>query len=175
MKLETERLYLRELTPEDFDALFEIFSDPETMQHYPQPFDKAKVHAWIDWNRENYRVFGFGLWAVVLKETDKIIGDCGITMQNINGKIKPEIGYHIHKACWRRGFGSEAAQACRDWLFQNTPFQMVFSYMKYTNTASSSTALANGMHFVEEFENETDKVSKVYGISRTEWERLEHN
>lgn len=43
-------------------------------------------------------MFGFGLWAVVLKETGELIGDCGLTMQNVDGVILPEIGYHIAKA-----------------------------------------------------------------------------
>lgn len=172
MRLVTERLVLREMTEQDFEPLFQILSDPETMRHYPQPFNEAKVHHWISWNQENYWVFGFGLWAVVLKDTGKLIGDCGITMQNIAGQIKPELGYHVHKEHWRKGYGSEAARACRDWAFNNTPFQMLFSYCKYTNTASSATALANGMHFVGEFENEADKISKVFSISREEWQQL---
>lgn len=172
MVLETERLILRELTAQDFDPLYQILSDPETMQYYPKPFDEAKVRYWIEWNRENYRVFGFGLWAVTLKETGELIGDCGITMQNINGKIKPEIGYHIRKDHWRKGFASEAARKCRDWLFENTPFQKVFSYMKYTNVGSYSTAEANGMRLIEEYPNEVDTISKVYAISREDWKRL---
>lgn len=172
MRLETNRLILREFSTEDFDALYEILSDPETMRHYPKPFDESKVRYWIEWNLENYRVFGFGLWAVVLKETGRLIGDCGITMQNIDGKIKPEIGYHIHKSCWRRGYASEAARKCLDWAFENTPFQMLFSYMKHTNVASYSTAVSNGMRLIGEFENEADKISKVYAISRSEWEAL---
>ncbi len=67
------------------------------MEHYPKPFDADKVRSWIQWNIENYKTFGFGLWAVVMKESGQIIGDCGITMQNIHGKIKSEIGYHINK------------------------------------------------------------------------------
>lgn len=172
MILETERLILRELTADDFSDLFAVLSDPETMRHYPKPFDEEKVRNWIAWNRENYRVFGFGLWAVTLKDTGELIGDCGITMQNINTQIKPEIGYHIRRDHWRKGYASEAAQKCRDWLFENTPFQMVYSYCKYTNTASGATALANGMRFVGEFENEADKISKVFAISRDEWEGL---
>lgn len=172
MQLETERLILREFTSSDFDSLYEILSDSETMQHYPKPFDEAKVRYWIDWNLENYQIYGFGLLAVVLKETGKLIGDCGITMQNINGKIKPEIGYHIHKAHQRKGYAKEAARACRDWVFENTPFNMVFSYTKYTNTGSSSTAIANGMQYIGEFANEADGISKVYGITRKEWEQL---
>ena len=95
--IETERLSLRELTPEDFMPLYEIVSDPETMQHYPAPFDEERTRGWISWNMENYRRYGFGLWAVVLKETGEFIGDCGISIQNIDGEMLPEIGYHIHK------------------------------------------------------------------------------
>ena len=95
--IETERLRLREYMPDDFDALYEIVSDPETMAHYPAPFDEARARRWIDWNLENYAQYGFGLWAVVLKKTGAFIGDCGITLQNIDGEMLPEIGYHIHR------------------------------------------------------------------------------
>ena len=70
-------------------------SDKETMVHYPKPFDEEKVRSWIQWNLENYAKYGFGLWAVVLKKTGEMIGDCGVTIQNIDGELLPEIGYHI--------------------------------------------------------------------------------
>ena len=88
--IETERLILREYKTDDFDALYEIMSDVETMQHYPAPFDEARTRRWIEWNLENYARYGFGLWAIVLKETGKFIGDCGITIQNIDGEKLPE-------------------------------------------------------------------------------------
>lgn len=50
MVIETERLRLREYTHEDFPALFEIFSDPETLRHYPKPFDEKCTKDWIEWN-----------------------------------------------------------------------------------------------------------------------------
>lgn len=135
MQLETERLVLRELTSLDFDALYAVLGDSDIMQHYPYTFDETRVRRWIQKNQERYHVFGFGLWAVVLKETGELIGDCGLTMQNVDGVILPEIGYHIAKAHQRRGYAREAARACRDWAFQSTPFQMLFSYMKQSNTA----------------------------------------
>ena len=85
MRIETNRLILRDYTMDDYEALYEIMSDPETMQHYPKPFDEEKVRSWIQWNLDNYQKYGFGLWAVTLKETDEFIGDCGITLQNIDG------------------------------------------------------------------------------------------
>lgn len=170
MQLETERLILRELTMADFDALYEILSDPETMIHYPKPFDQEKVKYWIDWNLENYQTFGFGLWAVVLKENGQMIGDCGITMQNIHGKIKPEIGYHIHKRYQNQGYATEAAIRCKQFVFENTPFNRVYTYMKYTNVGSYRVALKNGMKLVEEFEDPVNTKTRVYAITRKEWE-----
>lgn len=171
MQLETERLILREYTMDDFDDLYEILSDEETMKHYPAPFDRDKVKNWIRWNRDNYDTFGFGLWAVVLKENGKMIGDCGITMQTINGKIKPEIGYHINKKYQKRGYATEAAAKCKNYIFENTPFNIIYSYMKYTNVGSYSVALKNGMQLVEEFEDNVNVITKVYAIVRKEWEK----
>lgn len=169
--IETGRLLLREFKLEDFDALFKILSDPETMQHYPKPFDQERTKRWIEWNIENYEKYGFGLWAVVLKETDEFIGDCGITMQIIDGESLPEIGYHINKKYWKKGFGSEAARAVRDWAFENTQFNCLYSYMKYTNIGSYSTAISNGMTKLKEYPDEKNTISYAYAITREEWEK----
>lgn len=170
--IETKRLILREYTWEDFSALYEIFSDPETMQHYPAPFDEEKTRNWIQRNMNRYREYGFGLWAVVLKESGKVIGDCGLTIQNIDGEQLPEIGYHIHKDCQKKGYGSEAARAVRDWAFENLPYDTIYSYMKYTNIGSYSTALANGMKFIKEYPDPVNQFSRAYAITRAEWEAI---
>ena len=68
MMIETERLLLREYTMDDFDALYEIMSDAETMQHYPAPFDEARTKRWIEWNLENYAWYGFGLYCKYTNE-----------------------------------------------------------------------------------------------------------
>lgn len=167
--IETERLLLREYTIGDFDALYEIMSDSETMQHYPAPFDAEKTGNWISRNLENYEKYGFGLWAVVLKETNEFIGDCGITIQNIDGDMLPEIGYHIHKNYWRQGFAKEAARAVLDWVFENTHYDAIYSYMKYTNTASCSTAASIGMRKIKEYSDPDNIISYVYAVKRSEW------
>ena len=169
MQIETKRLILRELNENDFAALHAILSDPETMQYYPAPFDEEKTRGWIARNQNNYDELGFGLWAVVLRETDELIGDCGVTMQPIHGKIRPEIGYHIHKDHQRRGYASEAAKACMDYVFEHTPFNIAYSYMKYTNAASYGVALKNGMRFIEEYDDPVNVRTRVYAIPRAQW------
>lgn len=173
MKLETTRLILCEMTMEDFPALYNVLADSDIMQHYPYTFDETRVRAWIERNVERYKIFGFGLWAVCLKETGEMIGDCGLTMQNINGFIRPEIGYHIRADQQRKGYAREAAIAVRDWTFRNTPFNMVYSYMKYTNIPSAKCAESWGCHFVEEFADSINERTLVYAISREEWEKIE--
>ena len=172
MILTTERLHLREMTPDDFDALRKVLADPAIMQHYPYAFDDARVKGWIARNIDRYRIFGFGLWAVCLKETGEMIGDCGLTMQLIGDQIKPEIGYHIRADHQRMGYATEAAKAVRDWAFENTPFNILYSYMKHTNTPSCKTAMAYGCRQVDEFPDEVNEITKVYAVTREEWLKL---
>lgn len=171
MTIETERLILRDMTENDYDSLHAILTDPETMQHYPKPYDDAGVHRWLSWTADNYARHGFGLWAVTLKETGEFIGDCGITMQPIHGQWLPEIGYHFNKRFWRRGYASEAAAACIRVAFEQFSFPAVYSYMSHTNEASYCTAMKCGMTFVEEYEDSDNERLRVYRIDRETWEK----
>lgn len=172
MRIETERLFLREMTTDDYDALYAVLADADIMCHYPYAFDEARVRGWVDRNIARYREHGFGLWAVCLKATGEMIGDCGLTLQNINGELLPEIGYHIRRDCQRRGYAKEAAAAARDWAFENTDFPALYSYCKYTNAPSYRTAEAIGMHFVQEYPDDANGVTHVSGMTRGDWERI---
>ena len=169
MIIETDRLILREYTMDDLENIYKILSCPITMSHYIKPYDYDGAKRWINWCINSYKENGFGLWAMILKETNTFIGDCGLSLQNIDGDICPEIGYHIHKSYWRKGFGSEAARAVRDWAFENTEYDCLYSYMKYTNVGSYSTAIANGMKKVKEYPDDKNKISYAYAITREEW------
>lgn len=169
MIIETERLFLREMTEDDFESLYKVLADSDIMQHYPYTFDEIRVKGWINKNIERYQLFGFGLWAVCLKDTGEMIGDCGLTIQSINGQQKPEIGYHIRGDQQRKGYAKEAATAVRDWAFKNTEFPYLYSYMRYSNVASWSTAASIGMKKSEEYEDSVDGILYVYAISRDLW------
>ena len=171
MQIETPRLLLREMTEADRDALAAILTDAETMKYYPKPYDDAGVRRWLDWTFDNYAKHGFGLWAVTLKDTGEFIGDCGITMQPINGQWLPEIGYHINKRYWRQGYASEAAAACIRVAFERFDFPAVYSYMNAENEPSWRTAMKNGMAFVEEYDAPDGERLRVYRLDRAEWER----
>ena len=164
--LETSRLFLREMNIDDFDALYKVLADRDIMQHYPYTFDEKRVSDWIERNMNRYYDNGFGLWAVCLKDTGEMIGDCGLTLQNIEGEMLPEIGYHIRADHQRKGYAKEAAAAVRDWAFANTDYPALYSYCKYTNVGSYKTAESIGMHFEKEYPDPENKITHVSVISR---------
>jgi RimJ/RimL family protein N-acetyltransferase len=93
MKLETNRLILREMTPEDLPALSEILQDDQTMLAYEGAFSDAEVVDWLNRQLDRYQSDGFGLWAVLLRDSNKLIGQCGLTWQEAAGEKVLEIGY----------------------------------------------------------------------------------
>ncbi len=94
--IETERLLIRKMNMNDYEALKLILCDPVTMQFWPKPFSPEQVKNWINRNVENYKKYGFGRWIVELKNSREIIGDCGFLILEIDGKIENDLGYIIY-------------------------------------------------------------------------------
>ena len=146
MILETERLYLREMTEDDFPALCLMLQDPEVMYAYGHAFSDEEAHQWLDKQLDNYLRDGFGLWAMILKESGEMIGQCGLTWQDVGaGAPVLEVGYLFLRAHWHQGFATEAARACRDWAFSILRAPRVHSVIRDTNVASQRVAQRNGM------------------------------
>ena len=145
MILETERLLLREFVPGDVDALAAVLSDPETMRYYPAVLDRDGVAAWIERNRRRYTDAGHGLWAMVSKSSGEVIGDCGLTRQTVEEVDEIEIGYHVRRNLWGRGYASEAAGACRDYGFERLGAERLISLIRPENVPSRRVAEKVGL------------------------------
>jgi ribosomal-protein-alanine N-acetyltransferase len=143
--VETSRLILREFSLRDVHALARVLSDPETMRFYPAPFDRNGVEGWIARNQKRYAEEGHGLWAMVLKTDSQLVGDCGLTLQDVDGARELEIGYHVRRDFWRQGLATEAARACRDYGFARLPAERLISLIRPENLASRHVAEKNGM------------------------------
>jgi len=168
--LETERLSLRELEPGDVDALAGVLSDPIAMQYYPAPFERERVVAWIDWARASYEANGFGLLAVIRRSDGRFLGDCGPMLQPVEGRLTPEIGYHIVRAEQGRGYATEAARACLEWVFDRTSYDTVCSLVSPENVPSRAVA-AKVHHSMRELTWEkTGRPTCLYLSSRTSWD-----
>lgn len=143
--LETKRLYLREMDNTDFESLCRILQDEEVMYAYEGAFSSQEVQEWLNRQILRYKKFGFGLWAAILKETNEMIGQCGLTMQPWKDQEVLEIGYLFQKLYWHKGYAFEAAQACKKYAFETLNADEVCSIIRDTNTASQNIALSNGM------------------------------
>ena len=163
--LETHRLVLREFQHEDLDALAAILCDRETMRYYPVSLDTPAVADWIQRNRTRCANDGHGLWAMILKSTRELIGDCGLVRQSVDAVDEIEIGYHVRRDLWNQGYASEAARACRDHGFANLKVTRLISLIRPENLASRRVAEKNGMTIWKEV-TKVDLLHYVYAIKR---------
>jgi ribosomal-protein-alanine N-acetyltransferase len=163
--LETDRLFLRQLTLDDHPALKSVLGDAETMSFYPAPFDDEKVTWWIERNLDHYERRGHGLWGVVLKEDGSLIGDCGPWPQSLEIGEEVELGWHIHKKHQRKGYASEAAAASRDWAFENLDVTRLISLILPANIPSRGVAEKIGMSVAQKMDYKGLR-HYVYAIDR---------
>jgi RimJ/RimL family protein N-acetyltransferase len=143
--LQTERLILRQLTPADLDDMAALLGDPEVMRYYPRPKTRDEAMGWIEWNLRNYAEHGFGLWGLVLREEGTFAGDCGLTVQQVEGEAFVEVGYHVRKDLWRRGLASEAVAACRDFAFDTAGVERLIALIRPENVPSRGVAEKIGL------------------------------
>ncbi|WP_414518705.1 GNAT family N-acetyltransferase [Nostoc sp. PCC 9305] len=120
------------------------------MRYYPKPFDREMVEKWIDRHRRNYAQHGLGLWAMVLKTTGEVIGDCGLIWQEVEGYQELEIGYHVRRDQQMQGYATEAASACQDYAFNVLGSTRVISLIRPENIPSRRVAEKNGLKVVQE-------------------------
>jgi len=143
--LETPRLVLRKFVLDDAPALEAVLGDPVAMEFYPAPLDRKGVEGWIEKNFARYQRDGRGLWAMLLKASNELIGDCGCVMQEVEGKAEVEVGYHVRRDLWGRGYATEGARACMDYAFATLHAKRVISIIRPPNIASRRVAEKNGM------------------------------
>lgn len=168
---ETERLIIREMKQSDLDALCRIMCDEEVMHAaYESAFSMEEVQGWLNRHLKRYEDYGFGLWAVVLKETGEMIGQCGLTLQTWQDKEILEIGYLFQKAYWHKGYATESAIACKEYAFTVLNASRVYSMIRDTHIASQNVAIRNGMKIIDKFTKNFRYVDMdffLYSVDRT--------
>lgn len=169
MILETERLYLREINQNDFGDLAEILQNPKVMYAYEHDFSDNDVQEWLDRQIERYKKYSFGLWAVILKNTDEMIGQAGLTIQPYKGIEVLEIGYLLKENFWHKGYASEAASGCKKYAFKRLNRDKVYSIIKSDNYSSMKVEESIGMKKEDEFVTQYyngDMLHFLYSVHR---------
>lgn len=172
--LETDRLVLRRLVPDDLDALYALYRDPEMREYFPPEGASPDKTLSYEETREELEWFlnghprhpELGLWATILKENGAFIGRCGLLPWTLDGQDEVEVAYMIDKRYWRRGLATEAARGIRDYAFTALGLLRLVSLIDHANIASARVAENIGMAFEKECVDESGPF-QVYSISKS--------
>ena len=168
--LETDRLIFRHLLPDDLDQLFVLYSDPEIRRYFPEgtlTYEETKEE--LEWFLNGHPKHPeLGLWATILKESNQLIGRCGLLPWTIEGRYEVEVAYMIAKEYWRQGLGTEAAGAILQYGFEQLGLSRLICLIDPANDASRRVAVKIGMTFERELaEIDGDGLpTLVYSISK---------
>jgi len=154
--LETDRLILRHLLPNDLDCLFALYSDPDVRKYFPEgTLTYAETKEELEWFLNGHPAHPqLGLWATIHKATNQFIGRCGLLPWTIEGRQEVEVAYLIDKAYWGQGLGTEAAQAIVQYGFEQLHLSRLICLIDPANQASVNVAKKIGMAFEKASEDE---------------------
>jgi len=154
--LETDRLVLRRLVPEDLDDLFALYSDPEIRRYFPEgTLTYEETREELEWFLNGHPAHPeLGLWATIHKETGQFIGRCGLLPWTIDGRAEVEVAYLLAREYWGQGLGTEAARAILEYGFKHLQLSRLICLIDRENLASIKVATNIGMTFEKEGQDE---------------------
>jgi RimJ/RimL family protein N-acetyltransferase len=150
MIAETQRLILRELTPDDAQFAFDLNSDHDVLKYTgDEPFDSVEEARSFLENYSDYHRNGFGRWGVVLKETGKLIGWCGLKRDRETQEV--DLGYRFFQESWNKGFATEASVACLEIGKTKFGLEHIVARARKENPASYKVMEKLGFSFEKDF------------------------
>ncbi len=180
MELESERLLFRKFKHDDFDVIFDMFSNAENMKYRSgEPKNEAQVREYIDWaifNAEAEECENFK-YAVVLKEDNSLIGSCEI--YHITGDA--ELAWELHRDYWQKGYGTEVGRTLLKFGFETLKLHRIIADCNALNRGSYRIMERIGMrreaHFIKAKRGNSMLNHKwcdryQYGILEEEWALL---
>lgn len=169
--LETERVLLRRLRPDDLEPLFALYRDPDIRRYFPEgTLTHAETSAELDWfvNGGDPQHPKLGLWAAIEKTSGAFIGRSGLIPWEIGGETEIEIAYLLAKSHWGRGLGTEIARALVRHGFETLSLERLTALIDPDNEPSRRTALAAGLRFERHLLHEGTPCN-IHAITATEW------
>ncbi|MEY8780587.1 GNAT family N-acetyltransferase [Allomuricauda sp. XS_ASV26] len=144
----SDRLLYRKLTDSDFEDWLPFYNDPRSTQYWDglpkDPVEACKAQ--FERVFERYQNDLGGMNALILKESGKLIGICGLLVQTVDNVKELEIGYSILPNYWLKGLASEAARKCKAFAFENNFSDSLISIIHVDNIPSQKVAINNGMY-----------------------------
>lgn len=167
---ETKRLKFRKLERTDFNDWQPLFEVKEVASYLGLDTTLTKkelCEKWFEkafWRYDNNKG---GMNVLVDKKTNKMIGQSGLLIQNVNGQEYLEVGYSILPEFWGKGYASEAAQKCKEFAFTNDFRDELISMIHADNIASQKVAINNGMTLYRELDDYLGMPVKIFKVTKT--------
>jgi RimJ/RimL family protein N-acetyltransferase len=138
----------------DLDDMLRIFTDNSVMKSFGlESFSREQMKRWVDRNLGHQDKYGYGLFSVILKSNQELIGDCGLEHTDFEEKPCVEIGYDFLSKYWNQGYATEAARAVRDYATGKLSIdpKVICSFIRKNNRASHRVSEKIGMRKVKEY------------------------
>lgn len=170
--IETERLIMRKITAEDFEAASRILGDAQTMYAWEHGFSEDEVRSWLGENAARYERDGFSFLAAVERSSGEIIGFIGPLVETIEGCRHFGIAYILDKERWGLGYATEGARASLAYAFERLGAERVIAEIRPENEASRHVAERLGMKtagsFIKHYRGK-NMPHLIYAVSREDW------
>lgn len=173
--IETKRLVLRPFSPEDAHVVQELAGHKDiasTTLNIPHPYEDGMAEEWIATHEERYRKGEAVIFAIRLREGDRLMGSVGLEISAKHGRA--ELGYWVAKPCWGMGYATEAAAAVVDYGFDALGLNRIFARHLTRNPASGRVIQKIGMTHEGSLREHVKKWDvfedmEFYGILRDEF------
>ena len=167
---ETDRIRFRLIERSDFGHWLPFFNEPESFRYWNMDRQPAEVECqqWYDKQFGRYDQDTGGMNALIEKASGRLVGHCGLLVQNVDENVELEIGYSLLPFFWNKGFASEAAKKCRDIAFEREYSSSLISIISLTNVPSARVAEKNGMSIDKETIYNDNSVN-IFRITRDKW------
>lgn len=133
--LETNRLILRELSVNDAENFYNLNINPNVIKYTGNvAFKNIEDARYFLKNYHDYKLNGYGRWAVIHKQTSNFIGWCGLKLEKT--KNETDIGFRFFEQVWNKGYAIESAQACLNYGFEKLSLKRIVGRAMKENTAS---------------------------------------
>jgi len=162
--LETNRLILRELNSNDAKSFYDLNSNPNVIKYTGNVAFKNEEEATeFLVNYPDYKLNGYGRWAVILKSTNTFIGWCGLKFDSIENET--DIGFRFFEEEWGNGYATESAIACLQYGFEKLKLKRIIGRAMKANIGSIKVLEKIGL----EYESDTHldgKDAVIYKIEK---------
>jgi [ribosomal protein S5]-alanine N-acetyltransferase len=151
--IETQRCYLRELTVDDAQSFYDLNADPEVVKYTgDKAFENVTEAKNFLENYNQYKLYGYGRWAVIDKQSGDFLGWCGLKYSPELNEV--DLGFRFFRKHWNKGYATETAKACIEYGFSKLNLNKIVGRAMEANVGSVKVLEKTGMAFVGKFEFE---------------------